>query len=68
MPLTSSLEDYIESGDFSSRSEALESLYANGDDACIFYTNFISPNLGVKYAGMVTGVPFAEYIADSYAS
>lgn len=63
-----SLEDYIESGDFSSRSEALESLYANGDEACIFYTNFISPILGVKYAGMVTGVPFAEYIADSYAS
>ena len=65
---TSSLENYIEAGKFASKDEALASLADNADEACIFYSNFISPILGKEYALKVNGAPFAQYIADSYAS
>lgn len=63
-----SLDNYIASGEYATREEALASLSDNADEACVFYTNFLSPILGTKYAAKVEGVPFAEYIADSYAS
>ncbi len=63
-----SLANYIVSGSFASKSEALETLYANGDEACVFYSNFLSPILGVKFAQRVTGTPFAQYLTDSYVS
>lgn len=65
---TSSLENYIEAGGFASKNEALASLADNADEACIFYSNFLSPILGKEYALKVNGAPFAQYIADSYAS
>ncbi|MBO5023119.1 MAG: hypothetical protein J6D11_02270 [Clostridia bacterium] len=63
-----SLASYIVNGGFANKQEALEALYANGDEACVFYSNFLSPILGTKFAQRVTGAPFAEYIADSYVS
>ena len=60
------LENYMKQNEFSTKREALETLAANGDEACIFYSNFISPILGVKFAEKVQGLNFAEYIKDSY--
>lgn len=62
-----SINEYVVSGGYASRAEALATLYDNGDEACVFYLNFLSPILGTKYASLVTGAPFAEFIADSYA-
>lgn len=61
-----SVEDYMEAQKFSSRREALETLSANGDEACIFYTNFLSPILGTKFAELVEGANFTEFLKDSY--
>ncbi|MGN1094843.1 MAG: hypothetical protein ACI4QR_00485 [Eubacteriales bacterium] len=49
-----------------SKSEALNSLSYNGDEACIFYTEFLSSALGVKLASFVTGADFTEYISYIY--
>ena len=46
--------------------EALESLSANADEACVLYSNFMSPILGVKFAEIVEGANFTEFIADGY--
>lgn len=63
-----SLASYIVSGGFANKQEALEALYANGDEACVFYSNFLSPILGTKFAQRVTDAPFAQYLTDSYVS
>ncbi|MBQ9746800.1 MAG: hypothetical protein IJW21_08265 [Clostridia bacterium] len=62
------IENYIETNEYSTKREALESLAANGDEACIFYSNFLSPVLGVKFAERVQGLNFGEFIKDSYVS
>jgi len=62
------IKNYIEQNEFSTKREALESLSANGDEACIFYSNFLSPVLGVKFAERVKGLNFAEFIKNSYVS
>ena len=64
----SALANYIVSGGFTSKQEALDELYSNGDEACVFYSNFLSPILGTKYAQRVNGHPFAGYLADSYVT
>ena len=60
------IENYIDQNEFSTRREALESLSANGDEACIFYSNFISPVLGVKFAERVTGFNLSQFIKGNY--
>lgn len=60
------VENYIKQNEFSTRREALESLSANGDEACIFYTNFLSPVLGVKFAERVSGFNLSEFINGNY--
>ena len=60
------IENYIEANEYSTRREALESLSANGDEACIFYSNFLSPVLGVKFAEKVEGFNLAGFLKDSY--
>lgn len=62
------MENYMEANEFATKREALESLAANGDEACIFYSNFLSPVLGVKFAERVQGLNFAEFIKDTYVS
>lgn len=59
----STLENYIKQNEYGSRREALETLAANGDEACIFYSNFLSPVLGIKFAERVTGFNLAGYIS-----
>ncbi len=61
-----SITSYMKQQQFSSRREALETLSANGDEACVFYTNFLSPILGARFAELVEGVPFTQYIEESY--
>ena len=61
-----SLKNYIKQNEFSTRREALETLAANGDEACIFYSNYLSPVLGIKLAERVSGLNFAELIKDCY--
>ncbi len=61
-----SIENYIEQNEYSSRKEALATLSANGDEACIFYTNFLSPVLGSKFAERMEGAEFLTLIAGSY--
>lgn len=60
------LKNYIEQNAYGTRREALETLSANGDEACIFYSNFLSPVLGIKFAERVEGFNLAGYIAGSY--
>ena len=60
------IENYIDQNEFSTRREALESLSANGDEACIFYSNFLSPVLGVKFAERVTGFNLSQFIKGNY--
>jgi len=60
------LKNYIEQNEYSTRREALETLAANGDEACIFYSNFLSPVLGIKFAERVEGFDLAGYIEGSY--
>ena len=60
------LKNYIEQNEFATRKEALETLSANGDEACIFYSNFLSPVLGVKFAEKVEGFNLASFIKDGY--
>ena len=62
------IKNYMEANEFSTKREALESLSANGDEACIFYSNFLSPVLGVKFAEKVEGFNLAEFIKDGYVS
>lgn len=61
-----SIKNYIKANQYSTKREALESLSANGDEACILYTNFLSPVLGTEFAKIVEGANFTEFIADSY--
>ncbi len=60
------IKNYISQNEFSTRREALESLSANGDEACIFYANFLSPVLGVKFAERVVGFNLSEFINGNY--
>ena len=60
------IKNYISQNEFSTRREALESLSANGDEACIFYSNFLSPVLGIELANRVPGFEFSEFIKGSY--
>jgi hypothetical protein len=60
------VKNYMKQNEFSTRREALETLAANGDEACIFYSNFLSPVLGLKLSERVQGLNFAEYIKDCY--
>jgi hypothetical protein len=60
------VKNYMKQNEFSTRREALETLAANGDEACIFYSNFLSPVLGLKLSERVQGLNFAEFIKDSY--
>lgn len=60
------IKNYMEQNEFSTRREALESLAANGDEACIFYSNFLSPVLGLKLAEKVQDFNLADFIKDSY--
>ncbi|MBQ7290100.1 MAG: hypothetical protein IJW76_00045 [Clostridia bacterium] len=63
-----SIDNYIKQNNYSSRKEALATLADNGDEACIFYTNFLSPILGTKFAERTEGAEFLGIIADSYVS
>ncbi|MBQ8403303.1 MAG: hypothetical protein IJX55_02625 [Clostridia bacterium] len=63
-----SIDSYIEQNNYSSRKEALATLADNGDEACIFYTNFLSPILGTKFAERMEGAEFLAFIADSYVA
>ncbi len=63
-----SLASYIVSGGFANKQEALDELYSNGDEACVFYSNFLSPVMGTKYAERISGHPFAEYLTESYVT
>ena len=60
------VKNYIKQNEFSTRREALETLAANGDEACIFYSNFLSPVLGMKLSERVQGLNFADFIKDCY--
>ena len=60
------VKNYMKQNEFSTRREALETLAANGDEACIFYSNFLSPVLGLKLSERVQGLNFAEFIKDCY--
>jgi hypothetical protein len=62
-----SIKNYMEQNNFT-RKEALETLADNADEACIFYTNFLSPILGAKFAERMQGAGFLEIIADTYVS
>jgi hypothetical protein len=62
-----SIKKYMEQNNFT-RKEALETLADNADEACIFYTNFLSPILGAKFAERMQGAGFLEIIADTYVS
>lgn len=64
----SALASYIVSGGYATKQDALDELYSNGDEACVFYSNFLSPIMGTKYAERVTGHPFAQYLTDSYVT
>ena len=60
------VKNYMEQNEFSTRREALETLAVNGDEACIFYSNFLSPVLGMKLSERVQGLNFADFIKDCY--
>ena len=60
------IDNYIKQNEFSTRREALETLSDNGDEACIFYSNFLSPVLGIELAKKVQGFNLAEFIKDGY--
>ena len=60
------VKNYMKQNEFSTRREALETLAANGDEACIFYSNFLSPVLGLKLSERVQGLNFADFIKDCY--
>ncbi len=61
----SSLDEYLKAYDLTKK-EALADIYYNSDEACIFYTNFLSPALGVKLASTVDGLDILNYISDDY--
>ncbi len=61
-----SIDNYMAQNSFSTRKEALATLADNGDEACIFYTNFLSPILGAKFAERTDGAEFLTLIAGNY--
>lgn len=60
-----SLKEFMKANDYS-KNEALSSLSYNGDEAYVFCASFLSPALGIKLAGSVTGAEFIDILSDSY--